>query len=283
MLLLLDALREAGHTSILLARDGAPLLHLASSAGFEVGAADAKTIWKCSGRVEIVHAHDARAHTMAAIASRRRFVVSRRVAFPVKRSLASVWKYQRATRYLAVSKFVERELLSAGIPGSKVDIVYDGVEVLQSLAPWSPENPAVSVASADPQKGSDLVEQAAKASGIETIFSTDLASDLKKASLFVYISRSEGLGSAALLGMNYGVPVIASRTGGLAEVFTDGVSGIFVQNEVGDIARAMRRVIGSRAVAERLIEEGRKRIAEQFTKDHLLQATLSSYGKALDS
>ena len=220
---------------------------------------------------------------MAAIASRRRFVVSRRVAFPVKRSLASVWKYQRATRYLAVSKFVERELHSAGIPGSKIDVVYDGVEEFQPFARWNPENPAVSLSSADPQKGRELVEQAAKASGIETIFSTDLAGDLKMASLFVYISRSEGLGSAALLGMNYGVPVIASRTGGLAEIFIDGVSGIFVQNEVGDIARAMRKVIGSRAVAERLIDEGRKRIAQQFTKGHLLQATLSSYGKALVS
>ena len=283
MLLLLDALRGAGHSSILLAHAGSPLFDLASSAGFEVRPADAKTIWKQSGGVEVVHAHDARAHTMAAIASRRRFVVSRRVAFPVRRSLASVWKYQRATRYLAVSKFVERELLAAGIHASKIDVVYDGVEEHQPIALWSPENPAVSLASGDPQKGRDLVEQAAKASGIETIFSKDLAVDLQKASVFVYISRSEGLGSAALLSMNSGVPVIASRTGGLAEVFVDGVSGIFIQNEAGDIARAMRKVLGSRTVAQGLINQGRKRIAEQFTKNHLLQATLSSYGKALVS
>ena len=55
---------------------------------------------------DIVHAHDARAHTLAAIAARAPFVVSRRVAFPVKRSLLSQWKYRQAKRYLAVSQFV---------------------------------------------------------------------------------------------------------------------------------------------------------------------------------
>ena len=67
----------------------------------------------------------------------------------------------------------------------------------------------------DPAKGRDLVERAAVAAGVPIVLSQDLNADLQNASLFLYISRSEGLGSAALLAMSLGVPVIASRVGGL--------------------------------------------------------------------
>ncbi len=86
-----------------------------------------REIWKWSRASAVVHAHDAKAHTLAALASRKTFVVSRRVAFPVKRTVASRWKYRRATRYLAVSEYVAGELRKAGVPAAKIDVVYDGV------------------------------------------------------------------------------------------------------------------------------------------------------------
>src|SRR5262245_49138236 len=51
---------------------------------------------------DLTHAHDARAHTIAAIAGRKPLVVSRRVAFPIKRSFLSRQKYDRASMYIAV-------------------------------------------------------------------------------------------------------------------------------------------------------------------------------------
>ncbi len=36
--------------------------------------------------------------------------------------------------------------------------------------------------------------------------------------------------------MSMGVPVIASRVGGLAELFTDGSSGLYVENDAEEIA-----------------------------------------------
>ena len=44
--------------------------------------------------------------------------------------------------------------------------------------------------------------------------------------MFVYITESEGLGSAVLLAMAAGTPVIASRVGGLPEAIEDGVNGL---------------------------------------------------------
>src|ERR1700682_578726 len=92
-LLLMAGVAEAGHEGVLLAGDRGPLFQAAIRAGYTVRSAEAKELWQYSKQVAIVHAHDARAHTVAAIASRRTFVVSRRVAFPVRRSVASLWKY----------------------------------------------------------------------------------------------------------------------------------------------------------------------------------------------
>jgi hypothetical protein len=45
--------------------------------------------------------------------------------------------------------------------------------------------------------------------------------------------------------------------------------------------RAMRRVLANRTLSLKLIENGRTRIAEAFTKQHLLAGTISAYERAL--
>ena len=99
--------------------------------------------------------------------------------------------------------------------------------------------------------------------------------------MFVYISRSEGFGSAALLAMSMGVPVIASRTGGLTEVVEDGNSGLLVENEPREIAAAMRRILAEHDLAANLIGCARARVQKTFTKEHLISRTLASYERAL--
>jgi glycosyltransferase involved in cell wall biosynthesis len=81
--------------------------------------------------------------------------------------------------------------------------------------------------------------------------------------------------------MQMGVPVIASSVGGLSEIFSDGVSGIHVKNEVADIVRAMRRILANRWLAQNLIDAGRLRIADAFTIGHLVAGTVAAYERAL--
>src|ERR1700761_3116244 len=169
VLLLMSGLAEAGHESILLAGEQSPLAQAALRTGYVVRNAEAKELWQESKEAAIVHAHDARAHTLAAIACRRKFVVSRRVAFPVRRSVASLWKYQRAARFLAVSQYVANQLRAAGIRKEKIDVVHDGVQAAPPARTWSAADPAVALASPDPQKGRDLVEQAAGIAHIQVV------------------------------------------------------------------------------------------------------------------
>jgi hypothetical protein len=283
VLLLIEALRGAGHDSVLLAKQGSPLWKEAVERGVRCYPAGAREIWKRSGDAHVVHAHDARAHSLAASVSRLPFVVSRRVAFPVKRNALSRLKYAKAARYLAVSKFVAGQLETAQVPSEKIDVVYDAASPAEPAETWSPEFPAVALASKDPEKGRDLIERAAAHSGIEVLYSEDLTRDLKRASMFVYITRSEGLGSAALLAMKMGVPVIASAVGGLKEVFTDSISGWYVNNDVSEIIRAMRRILTNGAATRQVIASAQARIEEAFTVEHLLRGTLTSYARVFGS
>ena len=281
VLLLLEGLRAAGEDCRLLAHHGSPLYQRAGAAGFPVEAAGLLALRRHSRTCDIVHAHDAKAHTLAAIVARGPFVVSRRVAFAVKRSLLSAWKYRQPERFLAVSQFVAAELERCGIPKGKIDVVYDGVQPDLPQGAWKQASPAVALASFDPAKGRDLVTEAARLSDCPVIYSNDLTADLRDVSMFLYMTRSEGLGSAAVVAMAMGIPVIASNVGGLPEVLAHGRAGLLVANDPTDIAAAMQRLREDFALGQTLIERGKKRVAELFTAQHLVEGTIASYRRAL--
>ena len=281
VLLLLKELREAGLESTLLAVPGSPLFTAAQAEGLDIRDGTLARTFSLSRQFEIAHAHDARGHKLLAMASRIPFVVSRRVAFPIGSSLLSRWKYRRPARFRAVSQFVAEQLRSGGVPLNKIDVVYDAVAPASMAEPWNASFPAVALATTDPQKGRDLVECAAQIAGIPMVFSENLAVDLRRASFFVYITRSEGLGSAALLAMAMGVPVIASKVEGLAEVFEHGRSGLYTSNSAEEIAATMRMLLDDPTLALRLVEEGKKRAELLFAPRQLLQGTIASYQKAM--
>src|SRR5436190_1003479 len=82
VLRLIEGLAARGVESTLLARDGFPLFVAARDRGWKVEALGFMNALLFR-RHDLVHAHDARGHTMAAIAGGPPLVVSRRVAFPV--------------------------------------------------------------------------------------------------------------------------------------------------------------------------------------------------------
>ncbi len=104
--------------------------------------------------------------------------------------------------------------------------------------------------------------------------SSDLEADLRDASMLVYLTASEGLGSAALLAMSAAVPVIASRVGGLPEIVRHGETGLLVENTRESIEAAIRELTGDPALARRLGEAGRRAIAENFTIAHMARRTM---------
>jgi hypothetical protein len=275
VLRLVRGLAAEGVESTLLARQGAPLYRAAALAGLRVEPLSVFRTLKLAAHHDLIHAHDARSHTVAMLAPAP-LVVSRRVAFPI----GSPWKYARPQRYLAVSEFVQRVLLQGGIPQEKIEVVYDGVPLLEPAQGVAILAPA---ALSDPEKGTGLAVKAAQQAGVELELSTDLEKDLPRTRLLIYITYNEGLGSAVLLAMSAGIPVIASKVGGLPEIIRSGENGILVENRVEAIAHAMSTVLDNPSFAQRLGLAGRQTVARQFTVEDMVRRTLEAYRQVLRS
>ena len=271
---LMEGLAAAGVESTLLARHGAPLFEAARQRGLRVEPLGLVRTMLLASRHDLIHAHDARGHTLGAMVNSNWLVVSRRVAFPV----GSRWKYRRAQRYLAVSEFVKSVLVAGGVPEEKIAVIYDGVPLLEPARGSSIVAPANL---SDPRKGAALALAAASLAGVELKLSAHLERGLRNAAVFVYITHSEGLGSGALLATSAGVPVVASNVGGLPEIIRHGENGLLVDNTPSAIAAAVRELLGDPALARRLGEAARRTVMERFTVDQMVRRTMEVYRQVL--
>src|SRR5438552_3198048 len=127
VLRLIEGLAAEGVESTLLARKDAPLYAAARRQGWRVEPLGLTRAVLEQRSHTLVHAHDARSHTLGTMLRSRPLVVARRVAFPV----GSAWKYGTARRYIAVSEFVKGVLIEGGVAAEKISVVYDGVPVLE--------------------------------------------------------------------------------------------------------------------------------------------------------
>jgi glycosyltransferase involved in cell wall biosynthesis len=270
----MEGLAAAGVESTLLARRGGPLFEAARQRGLRVEPLSLLRTMLLERRHDLIHAHDARSHTLGIMASTGRLVVSRRVAFPVR----SRWKYLHARRYLAVSEFVKSVLVAGGVREEDITVIYDGVPLLDAAR----GSRVVAPANADdPRKGAPLAVEAATLAGVELRLSTDLERDLRDAAVMVYITHSEGLGSGALLAMSAGVPVVASNVGGLPEIIRHGENGLLVENTPQAIAAAVRQLLDNPALARRMGEAARRTVMERFTVDQMVRRTMEVYREVL--
>ncbi len=261
-LYLIERLSDA----VLLARAGAPLFTEAARRKVDVRALSFRALAAGARRADLVHVHDARAHTMTALAGVAPLIVSRRVAFPVKRGFLSGRKYARATLYLAVSNFVAARLADAGVAAAKIRVVYDGVPIPELGGPRSGRVVA-------------LASKPVEIPGVSVELTSDLWQSLSTAAVFVYKSGMEGLGSAALAAMACGVPVVASAVGGLPEVVEDGKTGFLVTD--GDFQKPVRRLLEDTALAARMSRAGRERVERDFSVEGMVEKTMRAYREVL--
>lgn len=267
---LIDGLREGGHQIRLAAPSNSALFAEARGRAIDTVPLDWLQLRSLTRMAEIVHAHDARSHSFAAALSKRPFVVSRRVAFAVKRSALSRWKYSRPQHYLAISGYVARMLEAGGVPARKISLVPDGVPLLD---PARPGTAIVTPATRDPRKGADL----AVATGLAIREAVDLPADFDGAGVFLYLTRSEGLGSAILLAMSAGVPVVASDVGGVPEIVRDGVTGLLTPNDPAAIRERVERLLADRELAATLARNARQMVEREFSDRRMVKRSIAVY------
>lgn len=81
----------------------------------------------------------------------------------------------------------------------------------------------------------------------------------------IVASKTEGTPMALLEAMAYGMPVIATRVGGIPKVIEDQFNGILIEpNDIEAICQAAKQLIGDRNKCERLAYNARKTIKKRF-------------------
>jgi len=240
---------------------------------------------------DIIHAHDAHAHTILLLASligkKRPLVISRRVDFSTVHSLFSRWKYQtsRICKIITVSKSIKKVLLRDGIPEKKIAVVYSGIplkDISKIKAPFIRQKLSIPKKAkilgcianfadhkdhytllrvfkslAEKRKDFYLVlvgngplyqkiktECGLLSCGNRIIFTgyqKDIYPYLMHFDIFVLTSYLEGLCTSLIDSLMLGVPIVASKSGGIPEIVQDGENGFLV--EAGDISGFHEKIL----------------------------------------
>lgn len=99
----------------------------------------------------------------------------------------------------------------------------------------------------------------------------DIPEVLNALDVFVLPSLSEGMPNAVLEAMACGLPVVATRVGGIPELIEDGNTGILVPSEdEGQLEVILKNLLRDDTKRRALGEKGRQRVLECFRLDRMV-------------
>lgn len=114
-------------------------------------------------------------------------------------------------------------------------------------------------------------------------FVKDISTVYEAIDVFIFPSLFEGLGTSLLSAMSYGVPSITFFGCALGEIVENGCSGIQVeQRSSAEIANAASRLFRDHDFAGKIAAAGRRRVAERFSADRMVEGTLQVYEEVLN-
>jgi glycosyltransferase involved in cell wall biosynthesis len=107
---------------------------------------------------------------------------------------------------------------------------------------------------------------------------------LQQATMLVLPSLSEGMPNVVLEAMACGLPVIATRVGGIVDIIADGENGLLVDAQRPDqLYDAMKKLFTDRQLADRLGRQALKTIEQQFSIDTIVNRYSALYQALMKS
>jgi glycosyltransferase involved in cell wall biosynthesis len=110
----------------------------------------------------------------------------------------------------------------------------------------------------------------------------DISRLLRAADVFLLTSVSEGIPVTVIEAMAAGLPVVATRVGGMAEVVEHHRTGLLAEaRDDAGLAAAILQLTEDCAVGRRMGELGRARVEKMFTENHMHEQYLEIYQQVL--
>jgi glycosyltransferase involved in cell wall biosynthesis len=102
--------------------------------------------------------------------------------------------------------------------------------------------------------------------------STDTATLLRAADVYVQPSHYESFSNALIEAMATGLPVVASRVGGMLDCIVDGENGVLATpKDAADLAVKLRALLDDPTGAARLGENARRTVVDQFSEPIIMR------------
>lgn len=110
----------------------------------------------------------------------------------------------------------------------------------------------------------------------------DVPGVLAECNVFALSSVAEGIPLTLLEAMAAGLPVVATRVGGVGEVVVDGVTGTLVEpSDSAALAQALRGYVEDESLRHQHGEAGRERVEQHFSLHAMLAGYTSLYDEVL--
>ena len=221
------------------------------------------------------------------------------------------WFHDGVSRFIAVSEYVRDRLCSAGIPDEQVVTIHNSVPI-----PDRPANPMYGkyvgfVGRVSAEKGIEcLLDSAARLPTIEVSIAGDgpempallgmapnnvsfvgwlqgqqISSWYQNARFIVVPSVWwEPCSLVVLEAMSYGLPVIASKLGGLPELVEHGLNGFLVEpGNVDELARRIAHLWDSPDLCQIMGRASRKKAIQRHSEELYYEKLVATYEAAIES
>jgi glycosyltransferase involved in cell wall biosynthesis len=201
------------------------------------------------------------------------------IEFPERPPDAASRNATRARWCLGESEFVMGHL--GGISAEKgQDLALDALEILADRLP----NVKLILGgkiSAEDLANSRLGAAVAGGQALLAGYQENLFEFFSGLDVYIMPSRSEGLGSAALLAMAYSVPVIATRVGGLPEIMVEGKTGWLVAPESPSALADAIAAAASNPVRLKELGDNAHLRSKEFSADIMVERTVALYSRVI--
>lgn len=274
-----------------------PVFNLPFKGAVDIKSARALANYCREKSIDIIHAHNGRDYWLAGLAKyfypKLKVVITRHILSPLKSSVLHRWLYGKVDQVIAVSHSVKNRI--SVFPSDKITVIYNGIDIdkfstaepgaLRRELGISAETKIVGmVGRVHPSKGhitflqsipeilskhpdtvfvvvgsGEYISQLEKMNN-EVHFlgkRSDIPEIMKDLDVFVMASQNEPFGLVTVEAMAAGTAVVATNTGGTAEIITDGETGLLVPpQDPAKLAQAVIRVLTGGKLTAKLKEDG---------------------------